>query len=114
MKLVDIANASNQMQTQLADFTKLAMAVQDTILPLQMPDMSAYKVPETKTITTNNMDVQFNITINGNATQDTVSQFKEIAESLVNNRRFQENVTKFVSQRQAADGRMAGKRTSVK
>ena len=82
-----------------------------------MPDMSAYKPIKyagNTTMNSSNIQIDSLITINGNATQDTVNQIRDIAESLIKNRQFQENVTKIVSQRQAADGRMAGKRTSIK
>jgi len=69
-----------------------------------MPDMSAYQVPKINSNTTNNNNtIQFNVTINGNADQNTVAQFKdvarEIADSLVKDKRFQEGVTNFVNRR---------------
>ena len=82
-----------------------------------MPDMSAYKVPQpvrNNISNSSNISIESLITINGNATSEVVDQIKEIAANLVKNRQFQENVTKCVSQRQTADGRMAGRRVNIK
>ena len=96
----------------------LAKAVETGKFELQLPDMSAYEPLKYATggnvSNSSNIQIDSLITINGNATEETVNQIKEIANSLVRNKQFQENVTKFVSQRQAADGRMAGKRINVK
>lgn len=103
-----------------ADLTKnlikMAVLMKDGKLKLQMPDMSNYKIPELKQNVTANNDIHFDslITINGNADENTVDQIKEIAQNLVKNKQFQENVTKFVSTRQAADGVMAGKRKAIR
>lgn len=95
----------------------LARAYESGKLELQMPDMSAYKVPQpvrNNISNSSNISIESLITINGNATPEVVDQIKEIAANLVKNRQFQENVTKFVSQRQTADGRMAGRRVNIK
>ena len=86
---------------QTKNLLSLAKAMQNGGLKLQMPDMSNY-APVTPAIgTVNNSNVTFEslITINGNATPETVDQIAAIAKDLVRNKQFQENVTKFVSQR---------------
>lgn len=103
---------------QTSSLLKLANSMANGGLPLQMPDMSNYNVGGFGggNVTNNATNITFGslITINGNATQDTVNEIKQIAQNLVNNRQFQENVTEFVSKRQASDGRMAGKRNVVR
>lgn len=98
------------------NLVKMALLIKDGGFELKMPDMSGYKIPEPKQEVTSNSEINIGslITINGNADQTTVDQIKEIAQNLVKNRQFQENVTKFVSTRQAADGVMAGKRKAIR
>ena len=95
---------------------KLAHAMESGKLQLQMPDMSSYKIPEVKQNVTNNSEIHIDslITINGNADQNTVDQIRQIAQQLISDKRFQENVTQFVSQRQARDARMSGMRSGIK
>ena len=103
---------AKQTQTLL----NLSKAFTNGSLKLQMPDMSGYQLPTGNTqvnSTNNNINIDSLITINGNADANTVGEIKQIAQQLVSNKQFQENVTQFVSKRQAADGRMAGKRISV-
>ena len=98
---------------------KLANAMENGGLKLQMPDMSNYAIPNlSNTVNNNQNQIVFNIQIEGNADSNTVSQFKEatkeIADNLIKDKRFQEGVTNFVNRRQAADRRMAGGRISMK
>ena len=98
------------------NLVKMALLMKDGGFELKMPDMSNYKTPEPKQNVTNTSEINIGslITINGNADENTVDQIREIAQSLVKNRQFQENVTKFVSARQTADGIMAGKRKAIR
>ena len=99
---------------QTKTLMNLANAFNKGSLQIQMPNMG-YQVPTSMNtnVNNNNLHVDSLITINGNANADTVNEIKQIAQQLVTNKQFQENVTQFVSKRQASDGRMAGKRFNV-
>lgn len=102
---------------QTRSLINLANSISNGSLKLQMPDMSAYhQVPEVRNNIINNNDIHIDslVTINGNADATTADQLKQIAQNLVNNRQFGERMTEIVSRRQAQDGRMAGKRVTVK
>ena len=80
------------------------------------PDMSKYKQVgiSDKFVsggnTTQNIHFDSLITINGNADQQTVNDIKEIAQALVSNRNFQQNVTKFVTRDFTREGKKLGYR----
>ena len=79
--------------------TRILMGLADSIanggLKLQMPDMNALKIPEFRGEFTSNATFTFNnlINIEGNADAKTVNDIKEIAQGLINNKQFQENMT---------------------
>lgn len=101
---------------ETANLIKIAQGFKNGKLPLQMPDMSAYKPVQNSQHITNNSTIHIDslITINGNADQSTVDQLKEIANNLMQNRQFKDNIYNYVTKEQTKDARMAGKRSYMK
>ena len=99
---------------QTKTLMNLANAFNKGSLQIQMPNMG-YQVPTSMNTNVNNNNIHFDalINIDGNADSTTVERMKDIAQGLINNRQFGEQMTKIVSKRQASDGRMAGKRFNV-
>jgi len=80
------------------------------------PDMSKFIQPgitdRLATTENNNQTIHFDslITINGNADEQTVMDIQQIAEALISNRNFKQNVTKFVTKDLTRDAKKAGYR----
>jgi len=80
------------------------------------PDMSKFIQPgitdRVATTENNNQTIHFDslITINGNADEQTVMDIQQIAEALISNRNFKQNVTKFVTKDLTRDAKKAGYR----